>query len=114
MDPSVSAATTNLKKNYALEIRQMSLSGGGATSEHTFHPGSVVDLRLNPDGKTIRMQAVIRTATPQLVTFEIVDISLEDRAKLRKLFAQNAANAKPDVSPNQAGQSQQTLAPVSS
>ncbi|HXN28060.1 MAG TPA: hypothetical protein VN902_13115, partial [Candidatus Acidoferrales bacterium] len=44
--------------------------------------------RLNPGRKAIRFQAVIRNATPQAASFEIVDIEFEERTKLRKLLLQ--------------------------
>jgi len=53
------------------------------------HPGAIVELCLNPGRKAIRFQAVIRNATPQEASFEIVDIEFEERTKLRKLLLQS-------------------------
>jgi PilZ domain len=115
LDPAVPAQTLNLKKNCHLEVREMSLSGGMAVPEHTLHPGSFVELRLNPSsGKPIRMHTIIRTAGPQVATFEIVDIEVEERTKLRKLLAQRAGNApKPAAEEERHETSPHTVTPSS-
>jgi hypothetical protein len=82
------ATTTNLRENCRLEIPEMTLGGGVAICEQSLYPGSVVDLRLNPAQKAIKAQAIVRDANTQARAFEVVDIDLEERAKLRKLLVQ--------------------------
>jgi len=81
------AVTTNLKENCQVEIPEMTLGGGIALSAHSLHPGSIVELLLNPEQKTaVTLQAIIRDAHAQARVFEIAEMDLEERAKLRKLL----------------------------
>jgi hypothetical protein len=113
LDPPVVGLATILKKSSRMEVREMSLSGGMGISEQALHPGNVIELRLNTGRKTVRFKAVIRRATPQGVTFEIVDIELEERTKLRKLLVQLGDAPKPAGFEDQNANSQQPI-PVGS
>jgi hypothetical protein len=84
----MSGATLNLKENYRIEVPEMALGGGIAISEQSLYPGSVVDLKLNGGSKPVRAQAIIRDANTQARAFEVVDIDLDERNKLRKLLLQ--------------------------
>jgi hypothetical protein len=88
LERPVSATTVNLKENCRMEIPEMALGGGVALCEQSLHPGSVVDIRLNAGVKPVRTQAIVRDANTQARAFEVVDIDLEERAKLRKLLVQ--------------------------
>jgi len=88
LERPVPGTTTTLKENYNVEIPEMTLGGGVALCEQSLHPGSVVGLRLNTSQKPIKAQAIVRDANAQARAFEVVDISLEERAKLRKLLVQ--------------------------
>jgi hypothetical protein len=86
LDRPLPAITANLRENVRLQIPEMALGGGVAISEQSLYPGSIVDLRLaSPDGQ-VRAQAIVRDANTQARAFELVDIDLEERAKLRKLL----------------------------
>jgi len=95
----VSASTTGLKENCQVEIPEMTLGGGVALCEQSLHPGSVVGLRLNAAQKNIRAQTIVRDANTQARAFEVIDIELEERAKLRKLLVQ-LGNATKQATPN--------------
>jgi hypothetical protein len=82
------AQTTNLKENCKVEIPEMTLGGGIAVCEQSLHPGSVVGLRLITLQRTVKAQTIVRDANTQARAFEVVDIDLEERAKLRKLLVQ--------------------------
>jgi hypothetical protein len=56
--------------------------------EQSLYPGSIVGLRLNPTQKPVKAQTIVRDANTQARAFEVVDIDLEERAKLRKLLVQ--------------------------
>jgi hypothetical protein len=86
MDPPVPGEAVASKKKCKIAVRALSLSGGLGEPQQILHPGAIVELHLNPGRKAIRFQAVIRNATPQEASFEIVDIEFEDRTKLRKLL----------------------------
>jgi hypothetical protein len=88
MDPPVSGEAIASKKKCKIAVQALSLSGGMGEPEQILHPGAIVELRLNPGRKAIRFQAVIRNATPQAASFEIVDIEFDERTKLRKLLLQ--------------------------
>lgn len=88
LEHSLPATTTNLKENCSLEIPEMTLGGGIAVCEQSLYPGSIVGLRLNPSQKGVKAQTIVRDANTQARAFEVVDIDLEERAKLRKLLVQ--------------------------
>ena len=88
LEHSLSATTTNLKDNCHMEIPEMTLGGGIAVCEQSLYPGSIVGLRLNPTQKPVKAQTIVRDANTQARAFEVVDIDLEERAKLRKLLVQ--------------------------
>ncbi|HTU36201.1 MAG TPA: hypothetical protein VMF66_20550 [Candidatus Acidoferrum sp.] len=96
----VSASTTGLKENCQIEIPELTLGGGVAVCEQSLHPGSLVGLRLSAEQKNIRAQTIVRDANTQARAFELIDIELEDRAKLRKLLVQ-LGNATKKATPNE-------------
>lgn len=88
LEHPVPGSTTNLKENCRIEVPEMALSGGVAISDQTLHPGSVVDLKLQSGSKQVYAQTIIRDANTQARAFEVVEMDLEERAKLRKLLVQ--------------------------
>ncbi len=88
LERPVQATAANLKENFRMEIPEMALGGGVALCEQSLHPGSVVDMRLNAGAKIVRAQAIVRDANTQARAFEVVDMDLEERSKLRKLLVQ--------------------------
>jgi len=94
LDHSMSATTTNLKENCQLEIPEMALGGGVAVCEQSLHPGSIVDMRLNAGSKPVKAQTIVRDANTQARAFEVVDMDIEERARLRKLLVQLGTASK--------------------
>jgi len=88
LEHSMSAVTTNLKENHRLDIPEMTLGGGVAICEQSLHPGSVVAIKMNAGQKQVKAQTIVRDANTQARAFEVVDMDLEERAKLRKLLVQ--------------------------
>ena len=88
LEHPVNATTTNLKENYHVDIPEMGLGGGVAVCEQSLHPGSVVELRLTTDQKTVKAQTIVRDANTQARAFEVVEMDLDERAKLRRLLVQ--------------------------
>lgn len=88
LERPVSAETTNLKDNCSLEIPEMALGGGVALCVQSLHPGSVVSLRISTDQKPVKAQTIVRGANTQARAFEVVEMELEERAKLRRLLVQ--------------------------
>jgi hypothetical protein len=103
------ATTTNLRENCRMEIPEMTLGGGVAICEQSLYPGSIVDLRLNPAQHPVRAQTIVRDANTQARAFEVVDIDLEERAKLRKLLVQLGSNAQKNSTPQERSRGPRTI-----
>jgi hypothetical protein len=88
LDNPITGVTVGLKENYPVEISEMNLAGGVAVSERGLHPGSIVGLRLNTQGKSLKFRIVVRDANTQARTFEIVDAESDERTKLRRVLIQ--------------------------
>jgi hypothetical protein len=100
LEHPVTATTTNLKENCSLQIPEMTLGGGVAVCEQSLHPGSIVSLKMNAASKPVKAQTIVRDANTQARAFEVVDMDLEERAKLRKLLVQ-LGNAQKQSSPQE-------------
>jgi hypothetical protein len=85
----VSAVSTNLKENCRLEIRTASLSGGIATISRHLAPGTQVQLKLQLGLRNVQATALMRDYRAQDMAFEIVDMSLDERSKYRRLLVDN-------------------------
>ncbi len=80
------AVSTNLKQNCSLEIKTASLTGGLATMNMHLAPGTKVQLRMQLGLRNLQATALMRDYRAQDMSFEIVDMSLEERGKLRKIL----------------------------
>jgi len=85
----ISAVSTNLKQNCHLDIRTASLSGGIATTSMHLAPGTQVTLRMQLGLRNLQATALMRDYRAQDMSFEFVDMSMEERARLRKLLLEN-------------------------
>jgi hypothetical protein len=102
----VTAVSTNLKEACRLEIKTASLTGGVATISRHLAPGTPVTLRFQVGLRNLQATALMRDYRAQDMAFEIVDMGLEERGKLRRLLADNLGSAP--VSPEN-----ETIAPSS-
>ena len=91
LQKSVPAVSTNLKQNCRLDIKTASLSGGLATTNMHLAPGTQVQLRLQVGLRNVQATALMRDYRTQDMSFEIVDMGLEERAKFRRLLLENLA-----------------------
>ena len=82
----VTAVSTNLKENCRLEIKTASLSGGFASISRHLAPGTHVQLKLQLGLRNVLATALMRDYRAQDMAFEIVDMSLEERGKYRRLL----------------------------
>jgi hypothetical protein len=89
MPQPVTAIATVGHDSYRLEIRGLSLSGGIAVGEKHLPPGSLVSMKIGTGLRPIRVQVLMRDARAQGLGFEIADIDLDERARLRKLLLDN-------------------------
>jgi hypothetical protein len=88
------AGTTNLRENFSLDVQSMNLGGGSATVEKHCPAGTVLALRFTVGLRTVRAQVLVRESPANTVNFEIVEITLADRARLRQLLTE-AGSAPP-------------------
>ena len=88
---SVTAVSTNLKTNCRLEIKTASLNGGVAATNMHLAPGTQVQLRMQLGLRHLSATALMRDYRAQDISFEIVDMNLEERGKLRRLLLESAA-----------------------
>ncbi|HUI39240.1 MAG TPA: HEAT repeat domain-containing protein, partial [Candidatus Nitrosotalea sp.] len=91
--PIVALATVGPDASYRLEIRGLSLSGGTAIGEKHLPPGTLVSMRIGTGLRPIRAQVLMRDARAQGLGFEIADMDLDERARLRKLLLENKPSA---------------------
>jgi hypothetical protein len=91
----VTAVSTNLKESCRLEIKTASLSGGVATISRHLAPGTQVQLRLQLGLRNVQATALMRDYRAQDMAFEIVDMSLDERSKYRRLLADNNSQSTP-------------------
>jgi hypothetical protein len=89
----IPATATSGQDTYRLEIRGLSLSGGIALGEKHLQPGSLVTMKLGSLLRPIRAQVLMRDARAQGLGFEIADMDLDERARLRKLLLDNKSSS---------------------
>jgi hypothetical protein len=85
----VVAFSVNLSQNCRLEIRTASLAGGVATIDRHLPPGTPVQLKMQIGLRNLQATALLRDYRGQGMSFEIVDMNLEERSKLRRLLSDN-------------------------
>jgi hypothetical protein len=89
---SVRAVCTNLKESCSMEIKTASLTGGVATLSRHLIPGTQVQLRLQVGMRNLQATALMRDSRAQDMAFEIVDMTLEERSKYRRMLAGHVSN----------------------
>jgi hypothetical protein len=103
----VRAVSTNLKENCWLEIKTAGLSGGVATISRHVAPGTQVQLKMQLGLRSLQATALMRDYRAQDMAFEIVDMSLDERSKYRRMLAENlprSASAQDNEHPPVAAQ----------
>jgi hypothetical protein len=91
---TVRAVSTNLKDNCAMEIKTASLTGGIATISRHLAPGTQVQLKLQIGMRNLQATALMRDYRAQDMSFEIVDMNLEERTKYRRMLADNLPDSR--------------------
>jgi hypothetical protein len=101
----VTAFSINLKHNCRMEIKTASLAGGVATIDHHLAPGTQVQLKLQLGLRNLQATALLRDYRAQDMSFEIIDMNLDERGKFRRLLADQlshgtaSAEADPTAAP---------------
>src|SRR2546426_6009221 len=86
---TIRAVCTNLKEGCSMDIKTASLTGGVATLSRHLIPGTQVQLRLQVGLGNLQATALMRDSRAQDMSFEIVDMTLEERSKYRRMLAGN-------------------------
>jgi hypothetical protein len=86
LQKNVPAVSTNLKQNCKLDIKMASLSGGLATTNMHLAPGTQVQLKMQLGVRNLQVTALMRDYRSQDMSFEIVDMNLEERSRFRRLL----------------------------
>jgi hypothetical protein len=104
---TVRALCTNLKESCSMEIKTASLTGGVATLSRHLTPGTQVQLKLQIGMRNLQATALMRDSRAQDMAFEIVDMSLDERSKYRRMLAGNLSNtpsaSESDLAPAPSG-----------
>jgi hypothetical protein len=93
---SIPAIASTGQDSYRLEIRGLSLSGGIAVGEKHVQPGTLVSMKIGSGLRPIRARVLMRDARAQGLGFEIADMDLDERARLRKLLLENRSSTNTD------------------
>lgn len=88
---SVEAVAETMRGACKLTASLLSLGGGMASAEFPLSAGSQVGITLRNGLRRVEAQVLVRDAARQQVGFEIVEMNLEERNKLRRLIAGLAA-----------------------
>ena len=86
----VHAVTTNLKENMSLTVPVLNLGGGLGTTTRHLIPGNVVHVEFRIGLRPARAIVLVRGSHGGTTGFEIAEMSLEDRAKLRALLVKDS------------------------
>ncbi len=92
LNKPVTAVSTNLQEACRLEIKTASLTGGVATISRHLAPGTQVQLKLQLGLRNLQATALMRDYRAQDMAFEIVDMNLEERSRLRRLLADSLSS----------------------
>jgi hypothetical protein len=99
----VRAISTNLKENCSLDIKTASLAGGVATISRHLAPGTPVQLRLQLGLRSLQATAMMRDYRAEDMAFEIVDMSLDERGKYRRLLVDSRSSTSITAETDAAG-----------
>lgn len=81
------AAARSHQGGCRIAVKTLSLGGGLATSEHSLPLGTEVEIELRSGFRPVGARVLVREASSQQVSFEIIEIDLEERTRLRLLLA---------------------------
>ena len=98
-EPLASTATSE-RETVPLEVRRLSLAGGLAHGDKHLAPGTLVSLRLGSGLRAIKAQAIMRDARGQGLSFEFVEMLLDERTRLREFLRHNCAILAPSSDDN--------------
>ena len=77
----------------AVQIREMSMGGGLATKEDSVRISSEGTLEFSVGMRSVKAQVILRRAKQQEFGYEVVNIDLEGRSKIRRLLIDSSSKA---------------------
>ena len=83
---ALSAKISTSEGEFSVQVRELSLGGGLCSCEQHFSSGTPAIIRIKTGIRSIALKTLLRDARSNQTAFEIVDIDLDDRAKLRSLL----------------------------
>jgi PilZ domain len=83
---ALSAKISTADGDFSASIRQLSLGGGLCSCEHRLLPGTPATIRIKTGLRSFTAELFLRDARSEMVAFEIVDMNLEDRSRLRTVL----------------------------
>jgi len=92
LNKPIVAFSVNLNQNCRMEIRTASLAGGLAIIDRHLPSGTPVKLKMQLGIRNLQATALLRDYRGQGMSFEIVDMNLEERGKLRRLLCDNLSS----------------------
>jgi hypothetical protein len=114
LNKPVTAVSTNLKEACSLQIKTASLSGGVATISRHLAPGTPVQLKFQLGLRNLQATALMRDYRAQDMAFEIVDMNLDERSRLRRLLADSLSSSNTSAGSDDAAALSETPLPVAS
>jgi hypothetical protein len=84
---AVAGIITTPQGEFQIAIEEVSLGGGVAQSKRQFKPGTLTAVQLRSGWRRVQAQVFMRESRPQQLTFELVNIGLDDRTQLRRSLA---------------------------
>jgi hypothetical protein len=94
LKPMAAIATSNTGRA-GLEIVELSLGGGRARRQRKAQPGGDLTLQLQLALRRLNSQVLVRESTGSEISFEIADIGLSDRTRLRHLLLAQTPSPSP-------------------
>jgi hypothetical protein len=91
---TIEAKVITPRADYKIDIREMSIGGGFGQSDaqQALPPGSEAIIEMQTGWRGLRAQVLVRDARSNKFAYEIVDIDLEDRLRLRRLLVSALAS----------------------
>ena len=89
----LNAVTTNLRENFTIELRSLNLGGGMGVLDGHSPEGTILALKFALGRRAVRAQVFVRKNLTSGVAFEIVEMNLADRSRLRQFLSE--ANGQP-------------------
>jgi len=83
----ISATVTTSRSQAHLDVQSLSLGGGAGTADNRFQSGTHGTMEIQAGLRKVRAQVLLREQPSRDLSFEIVGMDINERAKLRGLLA---------------------------